>query len=86
MDARKNMMAQLSKPPTLKAASPKVQNTPFADPRKNLMAQLSQPPALKSTQKTASPHPLAAQSSVPQKRKPTMMEELQAKLAAKSEA
>jgi hypothetical protein len=84
MVARKNMLAQLSKPLALKAPSPKIQNTPSADPRKNLMAQLAQPPALKSTtQETASPHPLAAQSSVPQKRKPTMMEELQAKLAAK---
>jgi hypothetical protein len=84
IDARKNMLGQLSKPPALKATSPKVQNTSSADPRKNLMAQLSQPPALKSTQETASPHPLAGHPSVPQKRKPTMMEELQAKLAAKS--
>lgn len=82
MNARNNMLAQLSKPPALKPSTlPKTQSPTPANPRMNLMAQLSQPLALKSTQRHTSPRPPA---SAPPKRKPTMMEELQAKLAAKS--
>eukprot|EP00980_Cylindrotheca_fusiformis_P001233 scaffold331_cov117-Cylindrotheca_fusiformis.AAC.11 len=84
MEARKNMLAQLSKPPALN--STKINNPAPANPRMNLMEQLSQPPALKSAQARTSPRPPGGgQSSMPPKRKPTMMEELQAKLAAKSQ-
>mmetsp|Transcript_14130 Transcript_14130/g.34253 ORF Transcript_14130/g.34253 Transcript_14130/m.34253 type:complete len:497 (+) Transcript_14130:797-2287(+) len=79
-DTRENMLAQLSKPPALKQTQQNSSSseTPL-DPRRNLMAQLTQPPVLNSAQPT-SEH----KTNAPPKRKQTVMEELQAKMAAKT--
>ncbi|CAJ1939121.1 unnamed protein product [Cylindrotheca closterium] len=83
-DTKKNMLAQLSKPPALKQTP--ITNSgaakPTADPRRNLMSQLAQPPALKSAQQA--PITEHKTNNAPPKRKMTMLEELQAKMAAKT--